>query len=353
MYTDGRTTSAVANPEGNPEEMFLDEVAHHNLSPLANTSFYPTINPQHTSLQEKAMKLMQKAKKNMRKTSFKKAAAQKFKEYDQKLEAITNINVSKVIEKGCPCKSYDRNKEASTYLCPESYKAAEQNSLNKSNENHPIHQTLYDTLYDSITLDQQALDAQDAELSFHKRTHDDLDPPNDHLEGSGLEKLKQQYKNDVELEYHVDQLKAIVLTEVEWNSGEGKVSKLRSFERHMSKSTKPHPNFYNDDFYYLVNHSTEDKYTTSLTKHYVASNPLLPYDPRIIKKFKKRSPEELKPRSKDTRRTSGNTTRNDPFPPFLLLEAQTQVLNVLLLLLHPYNVHMILNLACKVSYLQM
>ncbi|GJX40269.1 hypothetical protein Tco_0255259 [Tanacetum coccineum] len=43
-----------------------------------------------------------------------------------------------------------------------------------------------------------------------------------------------------------------------------------------------------------------------------------------LKKFKKRSPKELKPRSKDTRRTSGNTTRNDPFPPFLLLEAQTQ-----------------------------
>ncbi|GJX34387.1 hypothetical protein Tco_0245944 [Tanacetum coccineum] len=44
-----------------------------------------------------------------------------------------------------------------------------------------------------------------------------------------------------------------------------------------------------------------------------------------LKKFKKQSPKELKPRSKDTRRTSGNTTRNDPFPPFLIIEAQTQV----------------------------
>ncbi|GJS50458.1 reverse transcriptase domain-containing protein [Tanacetum coccineum] len=43
-----------------------------------------------------------------------------------------------------------------------------------------------------------------------------------------------------------------------------------------------------------------------------------------LKKFKKRSFEDLKPREQDTRRTSGNTTRNDPFPPFLLLEAQTQ-----------------------------
>ncbi|GJU41413.1 hypothetical protein Tco_1194370 [Tanacetum coccineum] len=45
-----------------------------------------------------------------------------------------------------------------------------------------------------------------------------------------------------------------------------------------------------------------------------------------LKKFKKRSPEELKLRSEDTRRTNGNTTRNDPFPPFLILEAQTQVI---------------------------
>ncbi|GJZ47498.1 hypothetical protein Tco_0601330 [Tanacetum coccineum] len=38
--------------------------------------------------------------------------------------------------------------------------------------------------------------------------------------------------------------------------------------------------------------------------------------------------EDLKPREQDTRRTSRNTTRNDPFPPFLLLEAQTQAINV-------------------------
>ncbi|GJX59472.1 hypothetical protein Tco_0290862 [Tanacetum coccineum] len=197
MYTDGYTTSAVANPDGNPEEMFLDEAAHHNLSPPVNTSFYPTINPQHTSLQAKAKKLMQKAQKNMRKTNFKKASAQKFKEYDQKLEAITNINVSKVIEKDVHAKVMTEIKKLlPTYVLKvvanyvKTHKAAEQNSLNKSNETHPIHQTLYDTLYDSITLDQQALDAQDAEPSFHKRTHDDLDPPNDH-EGENRKKRRK------------------------------------------------------------------------------------------------------------------------------------------------------------------
>nr|GEX79195.1 hypothetical protein [Tanacetum cinerariifolium] len=34
---------------------------------------------------------------------------------------------------------------------------------------------------------------------------------------------------------------------------------------------------------------------------------------------------DLKPQEQDTRRTSGNTTRIDPFPPSLILEAQTQV----------------------------
>ncbi|GKC10050.1 hypothetical protein Tco_1001660, partial [Tanacetum coccineum] len=73
---------------------------------------------------------------------------------------------------------------------------------------------------------------------------------------------------DVELEYHVSQLKAALLLEAQWSSDEGDVSKPRSFERHMSKSTKPHPCFYSNDYTYLVNLSTEEKYTTSITKHY-------------------------------------------------------------------------------------
>ncbi|GJZ38581.1 hypothetical protein Tco_0585144 [Tanacetum coccineum] len=77
-------------------------------------------------------------------------------------------------------------------------------------------------------------------------------------EGAGLERLKLQYNNDVELEYYVSQLKAAVLTEAKWNSNEDDVSKPRSFERHISKNTKPHPSFYNNNFYYLVNLSTKE-----------------------------------------------------------------------------------------------
>ncbi|GJR06950.1 hypothetical protein Tco_0529934 [Tanacetum coccineum] len=164
----------------------------------------------------------------------------------------------------------------------------------KPNMTHATNQKLYDTLYESICLDHDALNAQDTELSFHmmscdnqvtsnnregenkkKRRKDvgepssrsswknkypmksgsdnakrittcfnlllksDIDQNKNHilgpstvaiakkikaiiqkdeltianLEGARLERLKQQYQNDVELEYHVDQLKAVVLTE--------------------------------------------------------------------------------------------------------------------------------------------
>ncbi|GKA12452.1 hypothetical protein Tco_0691998 [Tanacetum coccineum] len=45
------------------------------------------------------------------------------------------------------------------------------------------------------------------------------------FEGTGFKRLKMQYNNDVELEYHVSQLKAAVLSEAQWNSDEGDISK--------------------------------------------------------------------------------------------------------------------------------
>ncbi|GJS03821.1 hypothetical protein Tco_0320329 [Tanacetum coccineum] len=126
VYTGAQTTSVVHNPEGNPEitsyisgsskvplgthvdilsiktllqEMFLNENAHHIPSLPAKKILCPMTTPQPSSLQTKAKKLMQKAKKNMRKINFKKAVAQKFREYDQKLEALTNFNVFEALEK--------------------------------------------------------------------------------------------------------------------------------------------------------------------------------------------------------------------------------------------------------------
>nr|GFA46298.1 hypothetical protein [Tanacetum cinerariifolium] len=113
VYTDAHTTSLVANPEGNLEvtsyisgasevplnivlqEMFSDETAHHISSPPVNIQVK---NPQPSSLQAKTKKLMQKAKKNMRKIKFKRAVSKKFKEYTQKLEALTSVNVSEATD---------------------------------------------------------------------------------------------------------------------------------------------------------------------------------------------------------------------------------------------------------------
>ncbi|GKA44947.1 hypothetical protein Tco_0737743 [Tanacetum coccineum] len=131
VYTDAQTTSAVIYPEGNHEltsyiscasevplgthvdfqatnvllqEMFPDENAHHKPSLPVKKIPYNATTPQPSSLQAKAKKLMQKAKPNMRKINFKKAVIQKFREYDQNLEALTNFNVSEAFEKAVQAK---------------------------------------------------------------------------------------------------------------------------------------------------------------------------------------------------------------------------------------------------------
>ncbi|GKA89055.1 hypothetical protein Tco_0810867 [Tanacetum coccineum] len=325
VYTDAQTTLVVHNPEVNPELTSKENSLSYNNSPTKLTS-------------SQNKEADAKGEQNIRKFNFKKAFVQKFKEYDQKLEALTNFNVSEAFEKGVQAKVLTEIKKLLPTHIPNAianYVKPRLNTSmleNKLNDTHTTHQQLYDTLYESIFLDQDALDAQAAQSSFHKRSHDNQDPPNNHegenkkkqwfpkksglakrsttwfdlflkldidknenhilgpstvaiakkfkeliqkdkltiayFEGAGLERLKVQYNNDVELEYHVSQLKAAVLSEAQWNSDEGDVSKPRSFERHMSKSTKPHPCFYNNNYTYLVDLSTEDKYTTSITKHY-------------------------------------------------------------------------------------
>ncbi|GJT85280.1 hypothetical protein Tco_1066997 [Tanacetum coccineum] len=183
--------------------MFPDGNAHHLSSAPATKMSYPTTYPQPSSLQAKAKKLMQKAKKNMRKINFKKAVTQKFREYDQKLEALTNFNVSEAFEKVVQARvlteikkllpthipkvvaNYVRHRLNSFVLevmKTNQMKLFTQSStstddlsdidlkikllnrihLNKSNETHTIHRQLYNTLYESITLDQDALVAQAA-----------------------------------------------------------------------------------------------------------------------------------------------------------------------------------------------
>ncbi|GKD29040.1 hypothetical protein Tco_1239818 [Tanacetum coccineum] len=233
VYIDAQTTLVVHNPEGKPkltsyisgasevplgthvevlatknlmQEMFLDENAHHLSSPPAIKKSNPK-NPQPNSLQAKAKK-----------------------EYDQKLEALTNFNISEAFEKAVQAKVLTEIKKllpthisnvVANYVRPRlntfvlkvmktnqinlftqsststndlsemdlKIKLPNQIYSNKSNEIHTTHHQLYDTLYESITLDQDALDAQAAQSSFHKRSHDNLDPPNNR---EGENKKKQR-----------------------------------------------------------------------------------------------------------------------------------------------------------------
>ncbi|GKC63933.1 hypothetical protein Tco_1096531, partial [Tanacetum coccineum] len=144
---------------------------------------------------------------------------QKFREYDQKLEALTNFNVSEAFEKAIQARvlteikkhlpthipkvvsNYVRpllntfvidvmkNNQLSLFTKPSTstddlsdmdlkLKLLHRIHESKSNTNHPTNHKLYDTLYESVCLDHDALKAQDAEPSFHKRSHDNQDPPN-------------------------------------------------------------------------------------------------------------------------------------------------------------------------------
>ncbi|GJT12629.1 hypothetical protein Tco_0859671 [Tanacetum coccineum] len=310
VYTDAQTTSVVHNPEGNPEltscilggsklplgthvdvlatktllqEMFPDENAHHIPSLPAKKIPYPTINPQPSSLQAKAKKLMQKAKKNMRKINFKKAVAQKFIEYDQNLEALTNFNVSEAFEKDPPNNHERENKKKRRKDAGEPSSRSSRRNRSPVKHSKPEwflkksrlakKRTTWFDLFLKSDIDNENHILGPSIVAIAKKfkeliQNDELTIAD--LEGVGLEQLKVQYNNDVELEYNVSQLKAAVLLEAQWNSDEGYVSKPISFERHISKSIKPHPCFYNNDYTYLVDLSTDEKYTTSITKHYAA-----------------------------------------------------------------------------------
>nr|GEV98859.1 hypothetical protein [Tanacetum cinerariifolium] len=276
VYTDAQTTSVVHNPEGNPElTSYISSASEVPLAVQAKVlieikKLLPTHIPKavanyvRTRLNTSVLEVMKNNQINLFTQSS--TSTDDLSEMDLKLKLLNRI--------------YD----------------------NKSNMTHRTNQKLYDTLYEPVCPDHDALNAQDEKSSFHKRSHDNQDSPNNRerenkkkrrkdvgepsrssrgnkspkdgltiadLKGAGLERLKQQYQNDVELVYHVSQLKAAVLTEAKWNSDEDEVSKPRTFEGHMSKNTKPHPFFYNNDFHYLVCLSTEEKYTT-ITKHYAA-----------------------------------------------------------------------------------
>ncbi|GJV48521.1 hypothetical protein Tco_1438733 [Tanacetum coccineum] len=217
-------------------EMIADDVDHHISSPPVTTTHDLVTNPQQSSIQEKAKKLMAKTKQKKRKSIFKQEVEQNFKEYDQKLEALSSINVPKAMEEAVQAKVLTEKKkqlhthvpsaiakcvkpclnntvlevmkynQINLFTTPSSTTADDLsemdlklkllNKMYKSKyfQSHDTHHKLYDLLYESIYVDQESLDAHDTEPSFKKRPHDHQDPPNDR-EG---EKRKKRRKDACE-----------------------------------------------------------------------------------------------------------------------------------------------------------
>ncbi|GJW94100.1 hypothetical protein Tco_0173772 [Tanacetum coccineum] len=138
-----------------------------------------------------------KGEKNMRNINFKKAVAQKSREYDQKLEALTNFNVFEAFEK-------------------------------------------------------QSLNAQDAEPSFHKRSHNNQDSPNNR-EGENKKKRATKRKTtwfDLLLKSDIDNSENHIL-------GPSTMAIEKKLKAIIQKDE-------------LTIADLKEKYTTSITKHYAA-----------------------------------------------------------------------------------
>ncbi|GKD44512.1 hypothetical protein Tco_1269157, partial [Tanacetum coccineum] len=242
------------------KEMFPNDADHHISSPLAIIAHDLTVK-------------------------------QKFKEYDQKLEALTSINVIKAIEEADP--PNDREGEIRKKRKKDAGEPSSRSTKKDKGLVVPVQE------------DTPTYQPQDQEEYYVQKHHilgpsivvvakklkelikkDELTIP--YLKGDGLEKLKKQYKKDVELKNHVYQLKEAALIEAHLSNDEGDVSKPRSFDKNMSKSTKLHNCLYNNDFYYLVNLSMGEKYATSLTKHFTTRYHIQGLEDTIPNKWSKK-----------------------------------------------------------------
>ncbi|GJV76143.1 hypothetical protein Tco_1507727 [Tanacetum coccineum] len=192
VYTDAQTTSVVHNPKGNPE--LASYISCASEVPLGT---HVDLTP------SQSRETDAKGKKIMRKINFKKVVVQKFREYDQKLEALINFNVSKAFEKAVQAKVMTEMKKFLPTHIPKAIANYVRPRLNryvldllnrihesKSNTTHPTNKKRYDTLYESVCLDHDAFNAQDAEPSFHKRSHDNHDYPNNREEENKKKRRK-------------------------------------------------------------------------------------------------------------------------------------------------------------------
>ncbi|GKB29309.1 hypothetical protein Tco_0868710 [Tanacetum coccineum] len=192
----------------------------------------------------------------------------------------------------------------------EGIKADEPIYESKSNMTHPTNQKLYDTLYESIYLDHDALNVQDAESPFHKWSHDNQDSPNNR---GGGDKKKHQKDVSEPSSRSSRRNKSLVIHEQSGSTGATKrntpwfdlllkldidknenhilgpstiaivkklkaiiqkdeltIANLEGCQTRKAKATNSDEGDVSKPKSYLVDLSMEDNYTTSITKHYAA-----------------------------------------------------------------------------------
>ncbi|GJX90953.1 hypothetical protein Tco_0344279 [Tanacetum coccineum] len=140
VYIDAHTTLVVANPERNPEK--LEALTSNNVSKVIKKV-----------VQEKVLTKMKK----LLPTHVLKAVANYVKpRLNNSVREVMQNNQISLFTKSST--SADDLSEIDLKL-----KMVNKIHSNKSNKTHTTHQKLYDTLYESICINQAAIDAQDAE----------------------------------------------------------------------------------------------------------------------------------------------------------------------------------------------
>ncbi|GKC14698.1 hypothetical protein Tco_1011480 [Tanacetum coccineum] len=181
VYTDAQTTSVVHNPKGNPE--LTSYISGASKVSLEN-SLSCTTSPTKLTLSQ-SKEADSKGKEKYEEVQLQEGTVQA--KVLTEIKKLLPTHIQKAVANYVrPCldtfvldvmknNHFNLFTQSSTSTDDLSDMDLKLNLLNrihsnKSNETHTTHQQLYDILYESITLDQDALDAQAAQLSFHKRS---------------------------------------------------------------------------------------------------------------------------------------------------------------------------------------
>ncbi|GJU79307.1 hypothetical protein Tco_1276377 [Tanacetum coccineum] len=170
--------------------------------------------------------------------NFKRAVTQKFKEYDQKLEALTPINVSEEIDKAVHAKVLTKMKK----LIPTHVAKCLANYV-KPHLNNSMLEFMQNNQIRWFTKKSGSANSMRRTTWFDLLLKSNIDKNKDHILGPSTMAIAKKLKEIIQKDELAIAYLEAVLSEAQWNSDEGDVSKPRSFEHHMSKSSKTYPKF--------------------------------------------------------------------------------------------------------------